>query len=124
MKSFLLSALLFISASACGQLKTPVESEIESINLRLDKFRTEHNNGVIACFVGAGILATSLIITAQAVGNSTVLLPIVLMGTGVSLAGIITTLRSYRHLKSPANRAVRAYLPNNSELNYPYYSSK
>jgi hypothetical protein len=126
MKSILLSASIFISASLFGQLKTPVESEIESINLRLDKFRTEHNKGVIACFVGAGILAASIFVPDQGVNEATgsLRLPVVIVGSSVSLFGIIRTLQSYRHLKSPTNKAVRAYLPNNSGSMNAYYSSK
>lgn len=98
MKSILVTILfLSIAHNSFCQLK-PIQdtiSEVQRIDLKLEKFRKQHQTGVLLSFIGVGIaliptLATGEVNTGLLAGGSV-----------LSAIGLLTTLNSYKHLRYP-----------------------
>jgi hypothetical protein len=88
-----------------SQIQPPfnAESEIERIDLKLEKFRSQHQQGAFITLLG-GIIATVPSITQGKPIMSTIAL-----GTFVSALGVVTSINSYKYLRykpkeTPTNR--------------------
>jgi len=89
----LLLILLSISNYTFCQLKPTTETEIQRIDLKLEKFRKQHQTGVFLSFLGAGLALIPMLATGKA--NPAVIIG----GSVLSTAGLITSLNSYKHLR-------------------------
>jgi hypothetical protein len=91
----LFSILLFLGLTSpllCQ--KRPVEeSEIHRIDLKLEKFRKQHQTGVLLSFIGAGIVLVPMLATGELIMGT------VIAGSLLSTAGLIISIDSYKHLR-------------------------
>jgi hypothetical protein len=94
---YLLPLLIFISISKNSycQLK-PVQErdiEIQRIDIKLEKFRKQHQVGVLLSILGA------VVFIMPSVSQGKVTTATIFAGSVLSAAGYITTFDSYRHLR-------------------------
>mgnify|MGYP000889254620 FL=1 len=94
---FLFATLLFliISNNSFSQLKPAQDTinEIHRIDLKLEKFRKQHQTGVLLSFLGAGIALVPTLATGEV--NTGLLIG----GSILSAIGLLTSLSSYSHLR-------------------------
>lgn len=78
-----------------AQEQPPFEAkkEIERIDLKLEKFRSQHQQGLLITLVG-GVFATVPTIVSEKP-----IIPIMVIGSLISTYGIISTIDSYKHLR-------------------------
>lgn len=90
-----LIAFLHYSFLSIGQNQPPfnAEKEIERIDLKLEKFRNQHQQGAFITLLG-GIIATVPSIT-----QGKPLMSSIALGTFVSTVGVVTSINSYKYLR-------------------------
>jgi len=95
--NYILVLLIFLlqSFQLFGQLKPTVEieKEIQRIDLKLEKFRNQHQNGKLISIVGAGIVIVPTFATGE-INNG-----VLIAGTIISLVGYIVSMNSYKYLR-------------------------
>jgi hypothetical protein len=96
----LLLTFFLINSSYC-QFKP--QEEIQRIDLKLEKFRSQHQLGTFLSFIGIA-LATTPILTGldfnEAIGFMAI-------GTAVSISGLVVSIDSYKHLKLEPTKGLR-----------------
>lgn len=65
---------------------------LQKVEYKVDKFRQQHQTGVLTSIAGGIIIAAPLVLVGE------VVLPVLIIGSVVFIVGSITSLRSYRHL--------------------------
>lgn len=92
-KLFSILLILGLSSPLLCQKRPVEESEIHRIDLKLEKFRKQHQTGVLLSFIGAGIVFVPMLATGELnIGT-------VIAGSIFSAAGLIVSIDSYKHLR-------------------------
>jgi hypothetical protein len=98
MKKFSVTLLVFTAGTcfALAQAQPPFDAkkEIERIDLKLEKFRSQHQTGLLITMAGGVFAAVPSIVSEKPV------IPIMVIGSIISTYGIISTIDSYKHLRS------------------------
>jgi hypothetical protein len=95
-KHTLFIILLFhLPLLSISQIQPPfnAENEIERIDLKLEKFRSQHQQGAFITLLG-GVIATVPSIT-----QGKPLMSSIALGTFVSALGVVTSINSYKYLR-------------------------
>jgi hypothetical protein len=115
----LISIFLFLGLTSplLCQMRPVEESEIHRIDLKLEKFRKQHQTGVLLSFIGAGIVVVPMLATGELNMGT------VIAGSIFSTAGLIISIDSYKHLRysddrheienSPPSKAPKRIKPKN-----------
>lgn len=84
-----------ISNYSIGQLKPKQDTinDIQRIDLKLEKFRQQHQSGVVLTFIGAGIILIPTLVNGEANGY------VIAAGSIFSMLGVFKSLNSYKHLR-------------------------
>lgn len=92
------------------QLK-PVEEEIHRIDLKLEKFRKQHQTGTLLAFVGVALTSIPILVGVSTVDSY------LFLGAGaiLSLSGVIVSIDSYKHLKLESKRKSKFTTPKGHE---------
>jgi hypothetical protein len=69
------------------------EKEVERIDLKLEKFRSQHQQGAFITLLG-GIIST-----VPSISQGKPIMSSIALGSFVTAIGILTTLNSYKYLK-------------------------
>lgn len=101
MKIFILFTFLFFSISSFSQVRQ--DAEIQRIDLKLEKFRHQHQTGTLLSIIGIAVSAlplTGLVESDASIGFVTI-------GSSLALSGAIISIDSYKHLKLESKRKRR-----------------
>lgn len=109
---YLFSLLLVIglaNVSYC-QLK-PIEDDIHRIDLKLEKFRKQHQTGTLMIIIGVAISSIPILVGFESYDAYGFI-----AGGGIlSLSGMIVSIDSYKHLRLESNSGIRKPVRQESE---------
>jgi len=114
--TILLLLLSLLSLDIQAQFRA--EDEVERIDLKLEKFRRQHQTGTF--MVLAGVILSALPVLEG--GYNTEAYAFLIGGGVLSLSGMIVSIDSYKHLKKQSKFEKQMYYPSqkdNKEQNVP-----